>query len=157
MLLEDYIQQVADQINEEDGIKAPHEAKPTKKGKYYDWVKDFTFTPDVVSDLRKRDLFGISEDGGIYVMIPVNRKDAPNYYSKDSFNYMKDKDGNWKYGEEPDYEAYNILHISIEVSAEEKKVIIRRYYGHKLDWDGENDTQTEQDWTDIPVLTKKTV
>lgn len=112
-MLEEYIQKVADQINEEDGIKTPREAKPTKQGKYYDWEKDFVFTPDVVSDLRKRDLFGISEGGGIYVMIPVNRKDAPTYYSKDFFNYRKDKDGNWKYGKEPDYEPYNILHISI--------------------------------------------
>ena len=157
MLLEDYIQQVADQINEEDGIKAPHEAKPTKKGKYYDWEKDFTFTPDVVSDLRKRDLFGISEGGGIYVMIPVNRKDAPDYYSKDHFNYMKDKDGNWKNDKELDFEPYNILHIYINVSAKEKKLNIRRYYGHRLDWNGENHTSTEQDWSDIPVLTKKTV
>lgn len=151
MNLDNYIKYLANSINESC------ELGESAQGKHYDWEKDFIFSPDVVSDLKKKNLFGITSGGGIYVMIPVNRADAPEYYSRNHFDYRKDKDGNWKDGKEPDFEPYNILHISIDVSAKDKKVFINRYYGHRLDWNGENQTNTERDWSDIPVLTEKTV
>lgn len=126
-------------------------------GKYYDWNKDFIFTKEIIQDLRKRDLLGINDGGGIYVMIPVNRDNPPNRYSPDSFDYLKDKNGNWKYGKEPDFEPYNILHIQVIVDAKDKKVEISRFFGNRLDWTKEGFTSDERDWSTIPVLTRKTV
>lgn len=151
MNLNTYIRLIAESINEQDGLNE------SAQGKHYDWGKDFIFTQSIIQDLKKRNLLGIREGGGIHVMIPINRENAPEYYSRDHFNYRKDKNGNWKDGKEPDFEPYNILHILIEVSAKDRTISISRYFGHRLDWDKENLTQTETDWTDIPVLTTKTV
>lgn len=149
MKLEKYINMVVE--------SSDNQIDEAVSGKYYDWNKDFIFTKEVIQDLRKRDLLGVKDGGGIYVMVPVNRDNPPNRYSPDTFDYLKDKNGNWKDGKEPDFKPYNILHIKVIVDAKDKKVEISRFFGHRLDWVGEEFTNEERDWTTIPVLTRKTV
>lgn len=154
MNIDEYIRFIAESIEKEDAARCLCETRV--EGKRYDWSEDFKFTHDVILDLKKRDMFGIDANG-IYAMVPVNRENAPNYYSPRQFDYRKNKDGNWKDGKEPDFESYDILHISLTFDTDQKKIVVGRYFGHRLDWNGENHTSTEKDWSDIPVLSKKTI
>ena len=154
MNIDRYIRFIAESIDKEDAARGLCETRV--EGRRYDWSEDFEFTGDVISDLKNRDMFGIGADG-IYAMVPVNREDAPNRYGPKQFDHLKDKDGNWVDGNEPDFESYDILHISLTFDTNRKKIKVGRYFGHRLDWSGENHTQTEKDWSDIPVLSKKTV
>lgn len=154
MNIDRYIRFIAESIDREDAARGLCETRV--EGRRYDWSEDFEFTGDVISDLKRRDMFGIGVDG-IYAMVPINRENAPNYYGPKQFNYRKDKDGNWKDGKEPDFESYDILHISLTFDTDQKKMVVGRYFGHRLDWSKENHTSTEKDWTDIPVLSRKTI
>lgn len=114
------------------------ETESQDRGQRYDWSIDFEFDRRKAIELARRDFLGIFSSGkwaqGVQAMVPVKRDVGG--------------EGGRK---------FDVVHVQAAIDTDKRLISVARWFGCRTDWTQEDFTNEERDYTDIPVLSKKTV